>query len=99
MSEELSPTRLPDGEIRMMSQPERSSLLGKTVLFTPGVAEHERVNGASEYVAVIGQVFNDPGVEKPYCNLYVMPPFAAAYWEGSCQEGEGPRTFQLLSSS
>ena len=92
MSEELQPTRMPDGEIKMMSQPKLAPSLGRIVHFTPG-DHNSGQNGAEKYVAIIGQVFSDPGNPNPYCNLYVMPPFGDAYWEGSVQEGEGPRTY------
>jgi hypothetical protein len=93
MSAALEPTRMPDGEIKMMSQPKQAPTLGRIVLFTPQGEQHERINGAEKYIALIGQVFSDPGNPNPYCNLYVMPPFAPAYWEGSVQEGEGGRSY------
>ena len=92
MPEDLQPTRMPDGEIKMMSQPKQAPTLGRIVHFKPGDTR-DTFNGADTYVAIIGQVFCDPGNPNPYCNLYVMPPFAPAYWEGSVQEGEGPRTY------
>jgi len=63
--------------------------IGRTVIFTAPEGIYQ--NGASEFVAVIGQVFDS---QAPCCNLFVMPPFAAPYWEGSVQEGEGPRTWR-----
>jgi hypothetical protein len=87
---ELEPTRMPDGEIRMMAQQPQAPTIGRIVLFHPshaGDGSH-KVNGSEEFVAIIGQVFADPGNPRPYCNLLVMPPFAAPYWEGSVQEAE-----------
>lgn len=81
----LAPTRLPDGAVKLMFQPARSPSLGRVVLFTPG-ALMAGANGATEYVAVIGQVFEDPNNPRAYCNLLVMPPFQPPYWEGSVQE-------------
>lgn len=97
-NDELMPTRMPDGEVRMMSQPKPHPLFGKRVTFTPGDLPEDGYgsNGASEYLGHVVQVFADPGVEKPYCNLYVIPPFCEPRFEGSCQEGEGPRTFRVL---
>lgn len=83
---ELEPTRMPDGEIRMMARQPQSPTIGRIVLFTPMEGENT-ANGAEEYVAVIGQVFADPGNPGPYCNLLVFPPFAEPRWEGSVQEG------------
>lgn len=94
--DELQPTRLPDGEVRMMHQPRQSPSLGRVVLFTPADPD-QRANGAHEYVAFIGQVFHDPGIERPYCNLLTFPPFAEPKWEGSVQEAltEGaPRSWR-----
>src|SRR6185437_5639478 len=84
---DLKPTRLPDGEVRMMAQQPQSPSIGRVVLFTPSDGEYN--NGAEEYVAIIGQVFADPGNPRPYCNLFVFPPFGAPRWEGSVQEGDG----------
>lgn len=83
--DEMVTTRMPDGEHREMETRKQSPSLGRVVLFTPseGVPTH---NGAEEYPAIIGQVFADPGNPRPYCNLFVMPPFAPPYWEGSVQE-------------
>ena len=94
---ELQPTRLPDGEIRLMSQDTQTPSLGRIVLFTPQLGG-ANANGAKEYVAIIGQVWNDPHVERPYVNLLTFPPFGAPEWQGSCQEaiepGE-PRTWRF----
>lgn len=84
MSDERVMTRMPDGERREMETRKQSPSLGRIVLFTPGT--DERANGAEEYPAIIGQVFADPGSPRPYCNLFVMPPFREPYWEGSTQE-------------
>jgi len=65
---------------------------GRIVLFTPKSGDSE--NGAKEYVAIIGQVIPAVAGAKPYCNLLVCPPFQDARWEGSVQEGEGPRTWR-----
>lgn len=89
----LEPTRLPDGEIRPMRQEYCAPTLGRVVIFTPYDPDHG-ANGAREYVAIVGQVFHDPGNSRPYVNLLVMPPFSTPYWEGSVQEGEGPRTWR-----
>jgi hypothetical protein len=85
---DLEPTRMPDGEIRMMAQQPQAPTIGRIVLFSPSKqpSDAHRVNGSEEFVAIIGQVFADPGNPRPYCNLLVMPPFAAPYWEGSVQE-------------
>jgi hypothetical protein len=88
---DLEPTRLADGEIRMMAQQPQAPSIGRIVLFTPTIGI-QHANGAEEYVAIIGQVFAAPGNPRPYCNLFVMPPFAAPYWEGSVQEGDGDNT-------
>ncbi len=89
----LEPTRLPDGEIRPMRQEFTPPTLGRVVLFTP--ADHQTVaNGAREYVAIVGQVFHDPGNSRPYVNLLTFPPFQPPVWEGSVQEGEGPRSWR-----
>ena len=80
--ENLEPTRMPDGKIRLMAQQKNAPSIGRIVLFSNGTT----VNDATEFVAIIGQVFADPGNPRPYCNLWVMPPFAAPYWEGSVQE-------------
>ena len=102
MTNELGPVRLPDGQIiqsreiragssvfddvpgvplaqRMRQRPS----IGRVVLFTTG---GDPVNGSVEFVAIIGQVFEDTGDGRPYCNLLVMAPFAAPYWEGSVKE-------------
>jgi len=69
---------------------------GRLVLYTPDMQTTvgRRGDGAEEYVALIGQVCVSAGSNKPYCHLYVMPPFAPAYWEGYVQEGEGPRSWR-----
>jgi hypothetical protein len=71
--------------------------VGRIVIFTPpagfvptGNRSGTPGNGAKEFVAIVGQVFDG----ADYCNLFVMPPFADAYWEGSVLEGEGPRTWR-----
>jgi hypothetical protein len=89
----LQPTRMPDGEIRQMQQEFTPPTIGRTVLFTPQ-DPNSGANGAIEYVAVVGQVFHDPGNPRPYVNLLTFPPFQAPVWEGSVQEGEGPRTWR-----
>lgn len=89
----LEPTRMPDGEIRPMRQEFHAPTIGRVVLFTPGDPQGG-VNGAREYVAVVGQVFHDPGNPRPYVNLLTFPPFQEPVWEGSVQEGEGPRTWR-----
>lgn len=86
---DLEPTRMPDGEIRMMAQDRQSPTLGRIVLFTPQDPDNGS-NGAREYVAIIGQVWNDPGVERPYVNLLTFPPFGAPEWQGSTQEAIEP---------
>lgn len=88
MEDEVVATRMPDGERRDMETRKQSPSLGRVVLFTPGVPEHERANGATEYPAIIGQVFADAGNPRPYCNLFVMPPFGVPSWEGSVQEAQ-----------
>ena len=87
----LEPTRLPDGEIRPMRQEYTAPTIGRVVLFTPS---GDGANGAREYVAIVGQVFHDPGNPRPYVNLFVLPPFAPPYWEGSVQEGDGERSWR-----
>jgi hypothetical protein len=95
---DLEPTRMPDGEIRMMAQQPQAPTLGRIVLFTPQ-NPNSGYNGAKEYVAIVGQVWADPGVERPYVNLLTFPPFKddGPVWEGSVQEaiepGE-PRTWR-----
>lgn len=92
MSDDTRPTRMPDGEVREMTEKRQSPSLGRIVLFRPSDGV-KRENGAEEYPAIIGQVFEDANNPRPYCNLFVMPPFAASYWEGSVQETvEGERT-------
>jgi hypothetical protein len=97
-NDELMPTRMPDGEIRMMSQPKHHPMFGKRVAFAPGdlPADGYGSNGASEYLGFIVQTWSDPNDPNPYFNLYVIPPFGEPRFEGSCQEGEGPRTFRVL---
>lgn len=95
---ELEPTKMPDGEMRMMAQQPQSPTLGHIVLFTPQDPT-SGANGAKEYVAIIGQVWADPNVERPYVNLLTFPPFQAAgpVWEGSVQEAlepGAPRTWR-----
>lgn len=82
--DELVTTRMPDGEIREMETRKQAPSLGRILLFRPTAGETS--NGAEEYPAVIGQVFADPGNPRPYCNLFVMPPFGEPRWEGSVQE-------------
>lgn len=89
----LEPTRMSDGEIRAMRQEFMAPTLGRVVLFTPACPENGS-NGAREYVAIVGQIFHDPGNSRPYVNLLTFPPFAAPLWEGSVQEGAGPRTWR-----
>lgn len=69
--------------------------VGRIVLFTPAtgyipVGSRSGVpgNNATEYLAIVGQIVGDS------CNLYVLPPFADGFWEGSVKEGEGPRTWR-----
>ena len=87
----LEPTRLPDGEVRPMRQEFTPPTIGRIVLFTPN---GNAANGAREYVAIVGQVFHDPENPRPYVNLLTFPPFQAPVWEGSVQEGEGPRRWR-----
>lgn len=78
MTDEMIIARMPDGEIREMETRKQSPSLGRIVLFRPS-GDRAGHNGAEEYVAIIGQVFADPGNPRPYCNLFVMPPFAQPY--------------------
>lgn len=87
MSDRLSYVALPDDEIRIMEEQRNTPALGRVVLFAHCDGE-ACANGAEEYVAIIGQVFADPGNPRPYCNLLVFPPMAAPRWEGSVQECE-----------
>jgi len=92
---DFEPTRLPDGETPLMAQQPQAPTIGRIVLFspTPQPSDAHKVNGAEEFVAIIGQVFADPGNPRPYCNLLVMPPFAQPEWQGSVQEaieGQSP---------
>lgn len=91
---DLEPTRMPDGEIRQMAQ--QSPSIGRIVLFTPSPQPFDahKVNGAEEFVAIIGQVFADPGNPRPYCNLYVLPPCGEPRWEGSVQEADASSDVQ-----
>lgn len=54
--------------------------VGRIVHFyTKDVSKQFNGQGAGPYVAVVTQVF----AEGAYCNLKVLPPFAAPYDEGS----------------
>jgi len=88
---ELQNTIMPDGEIRKMAQEPQSPWLGRVVLFTPQEGE-PHANGAPEYVAIIGQVWADPGNPRPFVNLLVFPPYSEPRWEGSVQESDGVNT-------
>lgn len=91
--ENLEPTRMPDGEVRMMAQNRQSPSLGRVVIFTPDESR-AGANGASEYVATIGQVWDDPTNPDSFCNLLVFPPFQEPYWVGSVQQGTGPYSWR-----
>jgi hypothetical protein len=74
--------------------------LGRIVIFTPhrgylpkGNLTGVPGNGATEYVAIVGQV-TMTGDGRHQCTLFVMPPFADAFWEGGVEEGQGPRTWR-----
>ena len=90
--------RLENGNIVQVIDKNYSTLLGKRVAYTPsGISDDGAgINGAKTYLAIIVQVFDAGEDNKPYCNLYVIPPFGIPHFEGSCQEGEGPRTFKFL---
>jgi hypothetical protein len=78
----LDAVRMPDGRLRVLAFQPEALILGCTVLFTP--ASGATHNGATECVAIIGQVLGDG--PRPYCNLWVMPPFAQPSWVGPVQE-------------
>ncbi|WP_428485967.1 hypothetical protein [Rhodopila sp.] len=69
--------------------------IGRIVLFSPGPRlpdAHGVEVGGNEFVAIIGDVFDEQGNPRPCCNLLVMPPFATPYWQGGVREAhEGMR--------
>lgn len=93
---ELQLTRLPDGKILEMQQEFSAPIIGLVVLFTP--PDPDGANGAREYVAIVGQVFHDPHNPRPYVNLLTFPPFQPPAWQGSVQEGGGPRSWRYIPS-
>lgn len=54
---ELEPTRMPDGEIKMMAQQPQSPSIGRIVLFSPWPQPNDahKINGSGEFVATWGK--------------------------------------------
>lgn len=92
-----SAMRMQDGELRMMTQEKQSPTIGRVVLFWPPEGDGAKL--ADEYVAIIGEVFNDGVNPRPYCNLLTFPPFQKPKWEGSVQERDDQDTDHTAAPS